>query len=147
MNVLCILNQSKFILIDIVLFDCFHACTCDDLFTLTCVYCRTEDRAAGWILLTREILELPETSSVSGKEYQTKDTLPPKPTKDKRSSKLKRPQPLIKLVMRRFINITIFCSAVSILWSGSCIYCCQGCARVILVKIVNCLRLWLSFII
>eukprot|EP00268_Persea_americana_P024878 TRINITY_DN24260_c1_g1_i6.p1 TRINITY_DN24260_c1_g1~~TRINITY_DN24260_c1_g1_i6.p1 ORF type:complete len:873 (+),score=198.29 TRINITY_DN24260_c1_g1_i6:1545-4163(+) len=62
---------------------------------------RTEDRAAGWILLTREILKLPETSSVSGKEYQTKDTLPPKPTKDKRSSKLKRPQPLIKLVMRR----------------------------------------------
>ncbi|KAI4353006.1 hypothetical protein L6164_007205 [Bauhinia variegata] len=48
---------------------------------------RTEERAAGWYRLTREILKLPE---VLGKEG----------SKDK-SQKNKRPQPLIKLVMRR----------------------------------------------
>lgn len=50
---------------------------------------RTEERAAGWYRLTREILKLPEAPSVS-KEA----------SKDK-SQKAKRPQPLIKLVMRR----------------------------------------------
>ncbi|XP_038698487.1 uncharacterized protein LOC119996058 isoform X2 [Tripterygium wilfordii] len=44
---------------------------------------RTEERAAGWYRLTREILKLPEA-----------------PSKDK-SQKTRRPQPLIKLVMRR----------------------------------------------
>ncbi|PQQ12555.1 uncharacterized protein Pyn_00859 [Prunus yedoensis var. nudiflora] len=49
---------------------------------------RTEERAAGWYRLTREILKLPEAPSV-------KDS-----TKDK-AQKTRRPQPLIKLVMRR----------------------------------------------
>ncbi|XP_054780041.1 uncharacterized protein LOC129287810 isoform X2 [Prosopis cineraria] len=48
---------------------------------------RTEERAAGWYRLTREILKLPEASSKEG-------------SKDK-AQKTKRPQPLIKLVMRR----------------------------------------------
>ncbi|OMO57848.1 hypothetical protein CCACVL1_25678 [Corchorus capsularis] len=46
---------------------------------------RTEERAAGWYRLTREILKLPEAPSTS---------------KDK-AQKTRRPQPLIKLVMRR----------------------------------------------
>ncbi|PQM37689.1 uncharacterized protein Pyn_31376 [Prunus yedoensis var. nudiflora] len=49
---------------------------------------RTEERAAGWYRLTREILKLPEAPSV-------KDS-----SKDK-AQKTRRPQPLIKLVMRR----------------------------------------------
>ncbi|XP_050374207.1 uncharacterized protein LOC126791775 isoform X2 [Argentina anserina] len=49
---------------------------------------RTDDRAAGWYRLTREILKLPEAPSV-------KDS-----PKDK-AQKTRRPQPLIKLVMRR----------------------------------------------
>lgn len=61
---------------------------------------RTEERAAGWIQLTREILKLPEAPSVSSKEFSPKDALPPKKNSEK-SSKAKRPQPLIKLVMRR----------------------------------------------
>ncbi|XP_027340182.1 uncharacterized protein LOC113853777 isoform X2 [Abrus precatorius] len=48
---------------------------------------RTEERAAGWYRLTREILKLPDASSKES-------------SKDK-SQKMKRPQPLIKLVMRR----------------------------------------------
>ncbi|KAL0673639.1 hypothetical protein Bca4012_001620 [Brassica carinata] len=44
---------------------------------------RMDERASGWYRLTREILKLPEATS-----------------KDK-SNKAKRPQPLIKLVMRR----------------------------------------------
>ncbi|XP_059453334.1 uncharacterized protein LOC132183886 [Corylus avellana] len=51
---------------------------------------RTEERAAGWYRLTREILKLPEAPSVASKEA----------TKDK-AQKTRRPQPLIKLVMRR----------------------------------------------
>ena len=62
---------------------------CWDTVSLTLTYCRTEERAAGWYRLTREILKLPEAPSVS-KEA----------SKDK-SQKAKRPQPLIKLVMRR----------------------------------------------
>lgn len=46
---------------------------------------RTEERATGWYRLTREILKLPEAPSSS---------------KDK-SQKTRRPQPIIKLVMRR----------------------------------------------
>lgn len=62
---------------------------------------RTEERAAGWYRLTREMLKLPEAPSLSSKDanINTKD-LPPKSSKDK-SKKIKRPQPLIKLVMRR----------------------------------------------
>ncbi|KAB1212014.1 hypothetical protein CJ030_MR5G025398 [Morella rubra] len=51
---------------------------------------RTEERAAGWYRLTREILKLPEAPSVSSREA----------SKDK-TQKTRRPQPLIKLVMRR----------------------------------------------
>lgn len=47
---------------------------------------RTEERAAGWYRLTREILKLPDGPSKES-------------SKDKQ--KAKRPQPLIKLVMRR----------------------------------------------
>ncbi|KAJ0091229.1 hypothetical protein Patl1_14051 [Pistacia atlantica] len=61
---------------------------------------RTEERAAGWYRLTREILKLPEAPSVSSKGSEANDALPPKSSKEK-SSKTRRPQPLIKLVMRR----------------------------------------------
>ncbi|XP_047178248.1 uncharacterized protein LOC124845222 [Vigna umbellata] len=47
---------------------------------------RTEERATGWYRLTREILKLPDASKESSKD---------------KSQKMKRPQPLIKLVMRR----------------------------------------------
>jgi hypothetical protein len=47
---------------------------------------RMDERAAGWYRLTREILKLPEAPSLSSKD---------------KSNKTKRPQPLIKLVMRR----------------------------------------------
>ncbi|KAG1365847.1 hypothetical protein COCNU_12G008470 [Cocos nucifera] len=62
---------------------------------------RTEERAAGWIRLSREILKLPEAPSVSSKHSQSKDALPPKPSSEKPANKARRPQPLIKLVMRR----------------------------------------------
>jgi len=55
---------------------------------------RTEERATGWYRLTREILKLPDASSKES-------------SKDK-SQKLKRPQPLIKLVMRRFKNSFVY---------------------------------------
>lgn len=58
---------------------------------------RTEERAAGWYRLTREILKLPEAPSVKD---SSSDAVPPKSSKDK-SQKIRRPQPLIKLVMRR----------------------------------------------
>ncbi|KAL1190473.1 hypothetical protein V5N11_020647 [Cardamine amara subsp. amara] len=45
-----------------------------------------DERAAGWYRLTREILKLPEAPSLSSKD---------------KAHKTKRPQPLIKLVMRR----------------------------------------------
>lgn len=71
---------------------------------------RTEERAAGWYRLTREILKLPDAPSVSSKDTkkdakkdakgEAKDAPPPKATTDK-SRKIRRPQPLIKLVMRR----------------------------------------------
>ncbi|KQK22427.1 uncharacterized protein LOC100843701 [Brachypodium distachyon] len=53
----------------------------------------TEDRAGGWIRLTREILKLPEAPSVASKGVLSKAS--------EKSSKARRPQPLIKLVMRR----------------------------------------------
>ncbi|PIA64178.1 hypothetical protein AQUCO_00201452v1 [Aquilegia coerulea] len=64
---------------------------------------RTEERAGGWYRLTREILKLPEAPSVTLKESidDAKDALPPKSAKDKASHKTRRPQPLVKLVMRR----------------------------------------------
>ncbi|XP_072974813.1 uncharacterized protein [Typha angustifolia] len=62
---------------------------------------RTEERAAGWIRLTREILKLPEAPSVASKNSLSKDAPPPKSNSEKPSSKARRPQPLIKLVMRR----------------------------------------------
>ncbi|KAM1469324.1 hypothetical protein ACFX1Q_039971 [Malus domestica] len=49
---------------------------------------RAEDRGTGWYRLTREILKFPEAPSGKGS------------SKDK-SHKTRRPQPLIKLVMRR----------------------------------------------
>ncbi|XP_043716144.1 uncharacterized protein LOC122664410 [Telopea speciosissima] len=63
---------------------------------------RTEERAAGWYRLTREILKMPDAPSISSKDSNVdlKDGLPPKSAKDK-SQKTRRPQPLIKLVMRR----------------------------------------------
>ncbi|KAG5564843.1 hypothetical protein RHGRI_000890 [Rhododendron griersonianum] len=64
---------------------------------------RTEERAGGWYRVTREILKLPEAPSVSSKgaDDDSKDSLPPKAAKEK-SPKTRRPQPLFKLVMRRF---------------------------------------------
>ncbi|KZV39204.1 hypothetical protein F511_29570 [Dorcoceras hygrometricum] len=61
---------------------------------------RTEERAAGWYRLSREILKLPDAAPVKDSGSETKDAVPPKSSKDK-SSKSRRPQPLIKLVMRR----------------------------------------------
>ncbi|KAK4373116.1 hypothetical protein RND71_008500 [Anisodus tanguticus] len=61
---------------------------------------RTEERAAGWYRLAREILKLPEAPSSKDSNSESKDAAPSKSSKDK-SSKTRRPQPLIKLVMRR----------------------------------------------
>ncbi|KAJ9145637.1 hypothetical protein P3X46_027999 [Hevea brasiliensis] len=61
---------------------------------------RTEERAAGWYRLTREILKLPEAPSVSSKGSTAESNDSSKASKDK-SQKTRRPQPLIKLVMRR----------------------------------------------
>uniref|UniRef100_A0A2P2LHX4 Uncharacterized protein n=1 Tax=Rhizophora mucronata TaxID=61149 RepID=A0A2P2LHX4_RHIMU len=59
---------------------------------------RTEERAAGWYRLTREILKLPEAPSVGSKGSSADSIDTSKASKDK---KTRRPQPLIKLVMRR----------------------------------------------
>ncbi|WOL18057.1 hypothetical protein Cni_G26850 [Canna indica] len=59
---------------------------------------RTEERAAGWIRLTREVLKFPEAPSVTLKDT---DNPTAKVNHEKPASKAKRPQPLIKLVMRR----------------------------------------------
>ncbi|XP_042034645.1 uncharacterized protein LOC121781034 [Salvia splendens] len=61
---------------------------------------RTEERAAGWYRLSREILKLPDTPSMRDSNSDEKDAAPSKATNDK-SAKTRRPQPLIKLVMRR----------------------------------------------
>ncbi|GAA0165131.1 scaffold/adaptor protein [Lithospermum erythrorhizon] len=58
---------------------------------------RSEERAAGWYRLTREILKLPEAPSMKDTSSEAKDA----PHKGKDKSKARRPQPLIKLVMRR----------------------------------------------
>jgi len=63
-------------------------------------YYRTEERAAGWYRLTREILKLPEAPSLSSKGSSADSNDMSKASKDK-SHKTRRPQPLIKLVMRR----------------------------------------------
>ena len=54
---------------------------------------RTEERAAGWYRLTREMLKLPDASSKES-------------SKDKQKNK--RPQLLIKLVMRRFKDSFVY---------------------------------------
>lgn len=64
---------------------------------------RTEERAGGWYRLTREILKLPDTPSLRDSTSDEKDAAPAKATKDK-SAKTRRPQPLIKLVMRRLYS-------------------------------------------
>lgn len=61
---------------------------------------RTEERAGGWYRLTREILKVPDAPSAKDVNIDNKDALPPKATKDK-AKKTRRPQLLIKLVMRR----------------------------------------------
>jgi hypothetical protein len=61
---------------------------------------RTEERAAGWYRLTREILKLPEAPSVVDPSTEAKDGVSPKPKKEK-APKARRPQLLIKLVLRR----------------------------------------------
>jgi len=65
--------------------------------------CSTEDRAGGWIRLTREILKLPEAPSVASKGVLSKSS--------EKSSKARRPQPLIKLVMRRFVTSSYDCTS------------------------------------
>eukprot|EP00252_Welwitschia_mirabilis_P024672 TRINITY_DN7388_c0_g1_i1.p1 TRINITY_DN7388_c0_g1~~TRINITY_DN7388_c0_g1_i1.p1 ORF type:complete len:782 (+),score=190.52 TRINITY_DN7388_c0_g1_i1:145-2490(+) len=71
---------------------------------------RLEERAAGWVRLTTEILKLPEAPSLSTKSgdshgkdasSQSKDGLPPKVPTDRPAPKPRRPQALMKLVMRR----------------------------------------------
>ncbi|XP_073149287.1 uncharacterized protein [Henckelia pumila] len=61
---------------------------------------RTEERAAGWYRLSREILKLPDAAPAKDSGSEAKEAVPPKSSKEK-SSKTRRPQPLIKLVMRR----------------------------------------------
>lgn len=65
------------------------------LYYIIIISCSTEDRAGGWIRLTREILKLPEAPSVASKGVLSKSS--------EKSSKARRPQPLIKLVMRRCV--------------------------------------------
>lgn len=92
---------EKFYFIDFSLL-CIHACL-NLCMVLLFVLFRTEERAGGWYRVTREILKLPEAPSVSSKgaDDDSKDSLPPKAAKEK-SPKTRRPQPLFKLVMRRF---------------------------------------------
>lgn len=86
--------------------DSFCQLICKNALIVTFLCCRTEERAAGWYRLTREILKLPEAPSVTlkGSSAEPNDSLPPKATKDK-YQKTRRPQPLIKLVMRRLCKI------------------------------------------
>eukprot|EP00249_Psilotum_nudum_P022201 c28414_g1_i1 orf=316-3969(-) len=66
---------------------------------------RLEERAGGWALLTTAILKFPDTSPIPPKQTpsQGKDgnSLPPKAPKERPAPRPRRPQPLIKLVMRR----------------------------------------------
>ena len=92
-------NSCSSFLANSLLSICTHSV--ELLYGLTLLF-RTDERAAGWYRLTREILKLPEAPSVSSKEANddSKDSLPPKAAKEK-SQKIRRPQPLFKLVMRR----------------------------------------------
>lgn len=71
--------------------------------------CSLEDRANGWGLLTTAILKFPEppslpakdASGAAGKDGATKEGIPPRGPKDRQAPRPRRPQPLIKLVMRR----------------------------------------------
>ncbi|KAH9305325.1 hypothetical protein KI387_009729, partial [Taxus chinensis] len=72
---------------------------------------RPEERAAGWARVTSEILKLPEAPSLASKKdnelqakdgtTQSKDGLPPKAQNERPAPRPRRPQALIKLVMRR----------------------------------------------
>lgn len=72
---------------------------------------RPEERAAGWARLTTEILKLPDAPSLSSNKAnnaqakdgstQSKEGLPPKAPNDRPAPRPRRPQALIKLVMRR----------------------------------------------
>lgn len=72
----------------------------------------SEDRAAGWGLLTTAVLKFPEISAtmrsaagVANKDGGTnKDGMPPKIPKDRPAPRPRRPQRLIKVVMRRFVE-------------------------------------------
>jgi hypothetical protein len=81
-----------------------------DLFLSICLrLCSLEDRANGWVLLTTAILKFPEPPSLpakdasggAGKDSATKEGIPPRGPKDRQAPRPRRPQPLIKLVMRR----------------------------------------------
>lgn len=77
---------------------------------------RTEERAGGWYRLTREILKVPDAPSAKDVNIETKDGVPPKPTKDK-AKKTRRPQLLIKLVMRRFtLLLTVSFFLIKQMW-------------------------------
>lgn len=65
---------------------------------------RLEERAGGWAMLTTAILKFPDAPPpLTSNSQQAKDgtTLPPKAPKERSASRPRRPQALIKLVMRR----------------------------------------------
>lgn len=62
--------------------------------------CRTEERAGGWYRMLREILKVPDAPSAKEPNAEIKDAVPPKPSKSK-AQKTRRPQLLIKFVVRR----------------------------------------------
>ena len=70
---------------------------------------RIEERAGGWAMLTTAILKFPDTPLLSRSNTQeVKDsTLPPKAPKERPSSRPRRPQPLFKLVMRRYTTFSL----------------------------------------
>jgi hypothetical protein len=77
--------------------------------------CSLEDRAAGWGILTTAILKFPEPPSLPSKDANgaagkdgsaTKEGIPPRGPKDRQAPRPRRPQPLIKLVMRRWTQST-----------------------------------------
>ncbi|KAL8488232.1 hypothetical protein ACS0TY_024496 [Phlomoides rotata] len=55
---------------------------------------RTEVRASGWYRLSKEILKIPDAPSIKNSSSARKD----------KSSRTRRPQPLIKIVLRRLEN-------------------------------------------
>ncbi|KAI5065823.1 hypothetical protein GOP47_0018447 [Adiantum capillus-veneris] len=65
---------------------------------------RLEERAGGWAMLTTAILKFPDaptTITSSAQQAQDGSALPPKAPKERPASRPRRPQALIKLVMRR----------------------------------------------